>query len=403
MQPCRRYRNVLVAFDGSPEAELALAHAVAMAQVYRAQARASSPSCRRRRCSPGRRRAGCAASTTPSRRSSTTALREAADGVPDDLSVTTQLLDGDPARELLRAAREGDHDVIVMGSRGRGRVTRGAARQRLQPRHARRRRAGDRDPPPARRRARPRRMIHGPRRAVEPRAAAAGAGRRAGRAAARATRCGRAGWSSGSARADARAGGGAAVGRAVRATARRSRPTRVALAERIGELLDAGERPLVLGGDCSILLGAMLALRRRGRYGLAFVDGHLDFRHRLVGRTARRGRGPGGRDRPRGGRAGRHRRAAAVRARRRRRSRYGEREPASARSRDRRSACIDLDALRARRVGACRRVPYWVHVDADVLDSALERGRLARAGRAVVRRARRAAAAAAAAARSGCR
>jgi arginase len=51
------------------------------------------------------------------------------------------------------------------------------------------------------------------------------------------------------------------------------------LADRLGELLDAGAFPLVLGGDCSILLGAMLALRRRGRYGLAFVDGHLDFRH----------------------------------------------------------------------------------------------------------------------------
>ena len=51
------------------------------------------------------------------------ALREAADDVPDDLSVTTQLLDGDPARELLRLARDGDFDVIVMGSRGRGRVT----------------------------------------------------------------------------------------------------------------------------------------------------------------------------------------------------------------------------------------------------------------------------------------
>jgi nucleotide-binding universal stress UspA family protein len=37
--------------------------------------------------------------------------------------VTTRLLDGDPAREILRAAHEGDHDVIVMGSRGRGRVT----------------------------------------------------------------------------------------------------------------------------------------------------------------------------------------------------------------------------------------------------------------------------------------
>ena len=53
----------------------------------------------------------------------------------------------------------------------------------------------------------------------------------------------------------------------------------VTLAKRLGEALDAGEFPLLLGGDCSILLGAMLALRRRGRYGLAFLDGHLDFRH----------------------------------------------------------------------------------------------------------------------------
>ena len=51
------------------------------------------------------------------------------------------------------------------------------------------------------------------------------------------------------------------------------------LAGRLGELLDAGRFPVVLGGDCSILLGAALALHRRGRYGLAFLDGHSDFRH----------------------------------------------------------------------------------------------------------------------------
>ena len=51
------------------------------------------------------------------------------------------------------------------------------------------------------------------------------------------------------------------------------------LASRIGGILDAGELPLVLGGDCSILLGPALALRRRGRFGLAFVDAHDDFRH----------------------------------------------------------------------------------------------------------------------------
>lgn len=51
------------------------------------------------------------------------------------------------------------------------------------------------------------------------------------------------------------------------------------LADRIGELCDAGHFPVVLGGDCSILLGPALALSRRGRYGLAFLDGHSDFRH----------------------------------------------------------------------------------------------------------------------------
>lgn len=49
------------------------------------------------------------------------------------------------------------------------------------------------------------------------------------------------------------------------------------LAERVAFTLDLGRFPLVLGGDCSILLGASLALRRRGRFGLFFIDGHSDF------------------------------------------------------------------------------------------------------------------------------
>ncbi len=49
------------------------------------------------------------------------------------------------------------------------------------------------------------------------------------------------------------------------------------LADAIGRVLDNAEFPLVLGGDCSILLGAMLALKRRGRFGLLFIDGHADF------------------------------------------------------------------------------------------------------------------------------
>jgi arginase len=57
-----------------------------------------------------------------------------------------------------------------------------------------------------------------------------------------------------------------------------------ALAARLGTIIDRGEFPLVLGGDCSILLGAALAMHRLGeavggRIGLIYLDGHSDFRH----------------------------------------------------------------------------------------------------------------------------
>ncbi|GAA2825291.1 arginase family protein [Crossiella cryophila] len=52
------------------------------------------------------------------------------------------------------------------------------------------------------------------------------------------------------------------------------------LADRVDAIHERGELALLLGGECSIALGPMLALRRRsGRFGLAYVDGHSDFRH----------------------------------------------------------------------------------------------------------------------------
>lgn len=49
------------------------------------------------------------------------------------------------------------------------------------------------------------------------------------------------------------------------------------LADAVEPLLEDGAFPVLLGGDCSIVMGPMLALRRRGRYGLLFIDGHADF------------------------------------------------------------------------------------------------------------------------------
>ncbi|WP_030547406.1 arginase family protein [Streptomyces albus] len=51
------------------------------------------------------------------------------------------------------------------------------------------------------------------------------------------------------------------------------------LADRVEQHVRAGDFPVVLGGDCSIQLGAALALRRIGRYGVVVLDGSSDFRH----------------------------------------------------------------------------------------------------------------------------
>jgi len=117
-----RYRHVMVAYDGSPEAELALAHAIALAQAFHARlalvAVVPPPPPFAWQAPGGVRQLHDVQQTDLEKQ-----LRAAADRVPDTLSLTTRLLDGDPPRELLRAAREGEHDLIVMGSRGRGRMT----------------------------------------------------------------------------------------------------------------------------------------------------------------------------------------------------------------------------------------------------------------------------------------
>jgi len=51
----------------------------------------------------------------------------------------------------------------------------------------------------------------------------------------------------------------------------------IQLADMVSSVIRSRRYPIVLGGDCSILIGNLLALRRLGRYGLFFIDGHADF------------------------------------------------------------------------------------------------------------------------------
>jgi arginase family enzyme len=57
-----------------------------------------------------------------------------------------------------------------------------------------------------------------------------------------------------------------------------------AISSRVREVLDAHDRPVVLGGDCTLLLGVFQALGPGT--GLWFVDGHADF---LDGQTSSTG------------------------------------------------------------------------------------------------------------------
>jgi nucleotide-binding universal stress UspA family protein len=109
------YRTILVAVDGSPDARAALEHAVGLAHDQNARLTLLSvvppvPSSALLSGAAPQTLQACFADC----------LAELRDSVPDDVSLTTRLLEGPPARRIAETAR--DHDLVVMGTHGRGRV-----------------------------------------------------------------------------------------------------------------------------------------------------------------------------------------------------------------------------------------------------------------------------------------
>jgi arginase len=51
----------------------------------------------------------------------------------------------------------------------------------------------------------------------------------------------------------------------------------IQLANTLEMVFQKNAAALVIGGDCSILIGAALGLRRKGNYGLFYLDGHTDY------------------------------------------------------------------------------------------------------------------------------
>lgn len=48
-------------------------------------------------------------------------------------------------------------------------------------------------------------------------------------------------------------------------------------ARMLSDVISLDKFPIVIGGDCSILIGNGLAMKKMGNYGLFFLDGHTDY------------------------------------------------------------------------------------------------------------------------------
>lgn len=122
-EPRPPFRHVMTALDGSTHAELAFEAAVRIAQ--RDNARLTllvvAPD-----LTGDARFAWATVNPAALQEDADTAadklLREAAAAVPQELPVTKRFRRGHPGQEIVAQAVEEDHDLVVLGARGLGRV-----------------------------------------------------------------------------------------------------------------------------------------------------------------------------------------------------------------------------------------------------------------------------------------
>ena len=114
------FRNILVAVDGSPDSDEALAQAIDLAESEhtRLTLMTAEPQI------PATAYLTPAINTLIAQTHADTeaVLRRARDRVPEDLPVTTVLTDQPIRTALIHQIEAGHHDLVAMGSRGRGAV-----------------------------------------------------------------------------------------------------------------------------------------------------------------------------------------------------------------------------------------------------------------------------------------
>ncbi|MDQ6806070.1 MAG: universal stress protein [Actinomycetota bacterium] len=116
------FLNILVAVDGSPHADQALTQAIDLAESE--NARLTLMTAVKELPATTYLNAGGVTGVLieEARGQAAAILRRARDRVPDDLPVTTLLTEQPIRNALSHQIRHGHHDLVVMGSRGRGAV-----------------------------------------------------------------------------------------------------------------------------------------------------------------------------------------------------------------------------------------------------------------------------------------
>jgi len=120
MEESVMFHNILVAVDGSPDADEALAQAIDLAESEHTRLTLMTAAAQ----IPATVYLTPAVNTViaDTRAEAEAVLRRARDSVPEDLPVTTILTDQPIRTALIPQIEAGHHDLVALGSRGRGAV-----------------------------------------------------------------------------------------------------------------------------------------------------------------------------------------------------------------------------------------------------------------------------------------
>jgi nucleotide-binding universal stress UspA family protein len=116
------FHNILVAVDGSADADAALAHAIDLSESEHTRLTLMTAVAELPPTAYLMAGEETGQLSESAHRQAEAIIRQARDRVPADLPVTTVLSEQPIRIALIREIKEGDHDLVVMGSRGRGAV-----------------------------------------------------------------------------------------------------------------------------------------------------------------------------------------------------------------------------------------------------------------------------------------